>query len=168
MTKLLTVLIVTFFAFSFLGGCKKEPPKAPPKPAKVEKAEVKEQVQEAPKPEEQGYVYESKGRRDPFVPLIEVKKGKEKKLRGTGLESYDIADFKLIATAWDKNQYYALLLAPDKKAYTVRVGTTLGLHMGKVKKISQDRVTIQETAKNYKGELKPREIILKLRKEEGE
>ena len=162
MTKLLAILIFIFFASSFLGGCESEPPKAPPKLARVEKTEVT--VQEAQKPEEQGYVYKPRGRRDPFVPLIEVKKEEEKKPEEIVLESYDIANFRLIATAWDKNQYYALLLAPDKKVYSVRVGTTLGLHMGKVKKISQDSVTIQENVGDYKGRLKPREIILKLRK----
>ncbi len=162
-TLLLTILI---FVFS-LHGCKKD--SQPPKTKTVAKVETQVQppAMETLKLEEQGYIYEPKGRPDPFMPLIAPTKEKEKERRAMGtLEGYDITEFKLVATAQKEDKYYGLLVAPDNKSYTVIEGTILGLHKGKVEKITGDKVVIIEYIKDYKGELKPRETILKLRKEE--
>lgn len=175
--KLSIISIVIYFLLltsylPFLSGCKKESVSPQTKGAQTERKEIQTQLipQEIPGPEEQGYIYNSKGRRDPFTSLIAVTKEKEKKGRVAGtLEGYDIGDFKLIATAQKEGQYYGLLLAPDNKSYTVREGTTLGLHKGKVKKIANDKVIIIEYIKDYKGKLTRREIVLELRKgKEGE
>jgi Tfp pilus assembly protein PilP len=56
---------------------------------------------------------------------------------------------------------------PDKKSYTITEGTKLGLYEGKVQKITKDMVVIREYVKDYRGEIKPRDLILKLRKEGG-
>ncbi|MEE8329324.1 MAG: pilus assembly protein PilP [Thermodesulfovibrionia bacterium] len=120
---------------------------------------------------EEGFFYEPKGRRDPFIPLIEIKavKKADRKPRPVGtLESYDISDFKLIAIVEKEGQkYYGLIRASDNKAFTVRLGTVLGLNKGKVKGITSDKLVIEEYIKDYKGELKPRKIVLDLRKGEG-
>jgi len=172
--KLFTILIAITFVFPIFSGCRQEtPPERTKKPkvARTKKiqAESKAIIQKAPDAEEGSYIYEAKGRRDPFVPLIEIaKKQVEKKGITSTLESYDITDFKLIAIVEKEMQRYALLLAPDNKSYTVRDGTVLGLHRGKVKKITSDRLVIFEYIKDYKGELKPREIVLELRKGEVE
>ncbi len=126
---------------------------------------------EAPGPDKaESYFYEPKGRRDPFMPLIEIKKVKKTggKLRPMGtLESYDISNFTLIAIVEKKGQeYYALLRAADNKAFTVSKGTVLGLNNGKVKEITPDKLVVVEYIKDYKGELRPREIVLDLRKGE--
>lgn len=115
---------------------------------------------------EGGYVYEPRGRRDPFVPLVDVSKRKEAtkspRVLGT-LESYDIPDFKVIAIV-DKGQgrYSGLLLSPDNKSFLVRVGTVIGLKKGKVVEISRDRIIFSENIKDYKGDLIPREVVLEL------
>lgn len=174
MMRLLAVLIAITFIFPIFSGCKKEPSlKHTPetKVTKVEKVEIKPEaiVQKAPDVKEESYFYEPKGRRDPFVPLVEVKKvGKKVPTRGT-LESYDVVDFELIAVVEKEGrQYYGLVLAPDNKSYTVKEGTVLGLFKGKVKKITANKVVIHEYIKDYKGELKPRQIVLELRKGEVE
>jgi len=168
-------LITIIFVFSIFSGCIKEPPPKPPtKPKATETEEIKTEsqttVQKVPAvAEKESYIYEPRGRRDPFVPLIEITKKQEEKRRITGtLESYDITEFKLIAVAEKGIQSYALLLAPDNKSYTVKEETVLGLHRGKVKEISSDRVVILEYIKDYKGELRPREVVLELRKGEVE
>lgn len=139
----------------------------------AEKDEIKPEaiVQKAPDVKEESYAYEPGGRRDPFIPLVEVKRkkaGKKPRTLGT-LESYDIADFKLIAIIEKKGgQYYGLLLAADNKSFTIREGTVLGLNNGKVKEISPDKVLIEEFIRDYRGELKPRQVVLELRKREVE
>ena len=57
-------------------------------------------------------------------------------------------------------------MLPDKKTYTISEGMTLGLQGGKVYKINKDTVVIREYVKDYKGEIKPRDSILKLHKGE--
>ncbi len=116
--------------------------------------------------------YHPRGRRDPFTPLVvEPKEVKPKKVEPkeveprkgpTPLERYDVTEFKLIATLWNE-QYYAVVTLPDGRSHTIRDGTKLGLHEGKVYKITKDSVVVKEL---LRGILKPRDTILKLREEE--
>ncbi len=136
-------------------------PAAPPA-----RAEVQPQPQEPPKAGRETYVYEQKGRRDPFVSLVQVAKEKPKRLRGAKpIENFDVDEIKLIAILWDNRQYYALITLPDGKSFTIRKGTTLGLYGGKVEDITKDTVLIREHVKDYRGQLKTKDTILKLRKE---
>lgn len=121
------------------------------------------------KAEKEVYVYDPKGRRDPFVPLTEIAKERPVKRKGLApIENFDVEEIKVIAIAWDSKQYYAMVTLPDKKSYTVRKGMTLGLYGGKVRDITRDSVIITEQIKDYKGQLKTKDTILKLRKEEEE
>ena len=111
------------------------------------------------------YEYSAGSRRDPFVPLIV--KADAKPAKGlTPMESYEVAEFKLIAILWDNSKYYAVITLPDGKSYTVREGTKLGLHGGKIYKITKDSVIIREQARDYRGVLAPKDTVLKLRREE--
>jgi Tfp pilus assembly protein PilP len=159
----------------FFAGCGKS--ETPPKPAAqkqkpaVQKpappaAKPAEQATEAPKAEKEVYVYDQKGRRDPFVSLVQVAKEKPKRLRGSKpIENFDVDEIRLIAILWDNKQYYALITLPDGKSYTIRKGTTLGLYGGKVEEITHDSVLIREQVKDYRGQLRTKDTILKLRKE---
>jgi type IV pilus assembly protein PilP len=142
----------------------------------VQKKVVSENIQQAPEvmspspPEKKQklYIYDPKGRRDPFIPLIERLETRKKKKGVPGtLESYDVSEFKLVAVASKDGERYALILSPDNKAFTVRKGTVLGLYEGKVKDISDNSITIVEYKKNYRGEIKPFEFVLELRTGEG-
>lgn len=170
MTYLLIILLLLPFA-----GCKKKQTLVKkPVPEKVQPAEVKkdtEAPEEAKKPEQEVYVYDAKGKRDPFLSLITVAKAKEKpriKPGASPVESYSVDEIDLIAIAWDQTKYYALIMLPDKKSYTIIEGMTLGLHGGKVEKITKDMVVIREYIKDYRGDIKPKDSILKLHREEGE
>jgi Tfp pilus assembly protein PilP len=157
----------------FLGGCGKvEPPAKKPMAEKVKTAGVKDEkkgIEEAKKIEPEQYVYDVHGRRDPFLSLIELTKKKPSKKKGASpFESYDIEEISLLAIAWNSNKYYALILLPDKKTYTITQGMTIGLQGGRVEKITKDAVVIRELIKDYRGEIKARDSILKLHKgEEG-
>jgi type IV pilus assembly protein PilP len=98
---------------------------------------------------------------------VEIKKEKPMKKKGASpFESYDVDEITLMAIASDKNKYYALVSLPDKKSYTITEGMTLGLQGGKVQKITKDTVIIREFIRDYKGEVKSRDSILKLHKGE--
>lgn len=111
-----------------------------------------------------GVEYTAGKRRDPFIPLIVKAEAKPKGLMP--IENYEVSEFKLIAILWDNTRYYAVITLPDSKSYTIREGVKLGLHGGKVYKITKDSVIIREYVRDYKGALGPKDTILKLRREE--
>jgi type IV pilus assembly protein PilP len=122
---------------------------------------------EGPKVEREIYVYDPKGRRDPFMSLAQVSRARAERKKGASpMENFDVDEIKLIAIASDSQQYYALITLPDNKSYTIRKGMTLGLYNGKVAEITKDSVLIKEQVKDYRGQTKTKDTILKLRKEE--
>lgn len=157
----------------FMGCEKKQPPAKKPvaekvTPAQEAKKDIK-QPEETAKVEQEVYAYDAKGRRDPFLSLVTVIKKKPEKRKGASpVESYGLDVIRLLAIAWDKQKSYALIMLPDKKSYTITEGMVLGLYGGKVEKITKDTVVIREYIKDYKGNLKPKDTILKLREGEGE
>ena len=118
------------------------------------------------------FIYDPEDRQDPFIPLI-VKKtqdAKETKVvqNAPPLESFDVKEFRLIATAVSTtNEFFALLLAPDKKSYTVTEGAKLGFHMGKIKEISMNEIIVEEYEEDHLNELKMRRVTLKLRRDDS-
>jgi len=166
------ILLVIMITLPFM-GCEKKKSPPPQKRAKVKKGvEVKpekiESLVEETATKTEGYLYNPQGRRDPFAPLIVLRRkkaSKEVKRPPGTLESYDIGDFSLLAIVKKQNKYYALLLAPDNRSFTVNEGDTIGLHAGRIEEISRDRVVIVEYTIDYRGNKKPREVVLELHKE---
>jgi Tfp pilus assembly protein PilP len=171
--KIMTLLLIIVLLLPF-GACKKEQPvvkkpmaeKVKPVEAKTVTTKESEEVSAVTKEE---YIYDSKGRRDPFMSLVVITKQKPLKKKGaTPIESFSIDEIKLLAIAWDKSKYYALIMLPDKKTFTITEGMTLGLEGGKVEKITENEVIIREYVKDYRGNIKPKDTVLKLHKgEEG-
>ncbi len=158
-----------------LYGCKKESPKPPmPQAQKVKPQESNKASQqtEEKKVETETYTYNPAGRKDPFLSIIEATKKEkevEKKKKATKpTEAFDVNNIKIIAIAWEKDRYYAMVRLPDGKYFTLKEGMTIGLYGGKVVKIDPNTVVVREFIKDYKGDIKPKDTILKLRKEEGE
>ncbi len=116
----------------------------------------------------EGYVYQHRDRRDPFVPLIMPARkvmGKDARTTGT-LQSYDISEFNLSAIARKGTEYFALLVTADNRSFTVNKGSFIGLNRGKVNQILNDRVILVEYTKDFQGESKERKIILEFHKGE--
>lgn len=166
-----TILYVFIIFLIFLsGGCKKEQTAVKkPTAEKVQPAQTSEQKQAAQETavETETYQYDAKGRRDPFLSLVEKAKQKPVKKKGASpFESHEIEEMQVLAIAWNKDKRFALIMLPDKKTYTITEGMTLGLQGGKVQKITRDAVHIREFVKDYRGDIKPRDAILKLHKGE--
>lgn len=178
--EILILSLIFTLPLIFTFGCTKEKPK-PAAQKQAQKAPPAEsQRKEEPaakKPEEkkieiESYSYDPKGRRDPFLSIIEASKrdreAEKKKKSLKPAESFDVPDIKIIAIAKKNNRYYAMVQLPDKKYFTIKEGMTLGLYGGKVIRIDAQSVVVREFVKDYRGEIQPKDIILKLRKEEGE
>ena len=164
----IAVLITALFVFY---GCESPPP---PKPKPVVK-QVQPYVDTSQSGEvlkgtkfEDGYLYEQRNRRDPFIALIvPIKKIlKQEKMIGT-LEGYDLSEFVLAAIAKRGDQYFALLSTPDNRSFTVIKGNIIGLNKGKVKDISEGKIVFVEYSRDYRGELKPKQITLEFVKGEA-
>ena len=171
--KKTTLLLILCCIALFSWGCKKEQPAIKkPMAKKVTQPAVKQEPkasEETKQVEHEGINYNPNGKRDPFLSLVEITKRKPIRKRGASpFESYDIDEIKLLAIAWDKEGYYALITLPNKKNYTITEGMTLGLQGGKVTQITPDSVIIREYTKDYRGNMKPRDAILKLHKGDEE
>jgi len=173
MKKIIYLFLIIVLLFP-LSGCKKEqaimkkPVAEKVVPAPETKKDIK-QTKETAKVEQEVYTYDAKGRRDPFLTLVKIAQQKPERKKGASpVESYGLDVIRLLAIAWDKEKYYALIMLPDKKSYTITEGMTLGLYGGKVEKITKDTVVIREYVKDYRGNLKSKDTILKLREGEGE
>lgn len=151
-----------------LGACKGKAPVSKAAPERAAQAVTPQGTEEkGPKVEEEVFLYDKKDKRDPFVSL--VVKAEEKPAKGeTPLENYDVSAIKILGIVWNEKGHYAEIVLPDGKAYTLREGMTVGLHKGKIQKITKNSIAIKEGIKDYKGEIKSKETILKLREEEEE
>lgn len=176
--KILLCMQITALVLSvFLYGCQGKQSVPPVKGVKKQVAATTGGAaalqQEAPADDSsfrEGYVYDRRDRRDPFIPLIvptEKVQKKDMMQHGT-LQSYDLGEFSLGAIARMGSRYYALLATPDSRSFTVRKGTVLGLSKGKVQDITKNQVILVEYSKDFKGDMKPRKIILELNKGEAE
>jgi Tfp pilus assembly protein PilP len=169
MKKIIFSLIMLLVLLPIMGCKKKQAPAVKPAAKQIQQVEAKQVPEETKKVEQEVYVYDSKGRRDPFLSLVTSLKQKPTMVKGLNpFESYSVDQIKLLAIAWDDKKHYALIMLPDKKSYTITEGTKLGLYGGKVEKITESTVVIKEYIRDYRGDIKPKESILKLRKEEGE
>ncbi len=171
---MIKILLILLLLLPF-HGCKKEAPKPQPQAKKVQPSDAAQEFSqkvEEKKVETETYTYNPAGRKDPFLSIIEAtKKEKEvekKKKPSKPTEAFDVNDIKIIAIAWEKDRYYAMARLPDGKYFTLQEGMTIGLYGGKVVKIDPNTVVVREFIKDYKGDVKPKDTILKLRKEEEE
>jgi Tfp pilus assembly protein PilP len=170
--RLLTTFIITaFIVISALSGCKSQPPSPPAKAVKPQgsispaTAEVKQSEATKETEQEQGYEYQPRDRRDPFVPLIVPTNKSQKREAGKlgTLQSYDISEFVLLAIAEKGGKYFALLVTPDNRSFTVRKGTIIGLNKGRVEEITSNKVVIGEYSKDYSGDIHPKQITLEFK-----
>lgn len=161
---MLTIVIVG--GISILQACSEKsasPKAASPKPlqtmvqqtAGVKEAQLDEKV----------YEYNRKGKRDPFIPLLS--KTKEISIKAQSpLESYDVRAIKILGIIQSAKLSLAEAVLPDGKSYTLKEGMTIGIYGGKISRITKDSVIITEQVKDFRGQLKTKETILRLREEE--
>ena len=166
LSSLLTGAIFAFY------GCGPPPPPIP-KPAvqQVQNTVDVAKIETALKGTkfEDGYLYEQRNRRDPFIALVEpVKKTmNQEEIKVGTLEGYDLNEFTLAAIAKRGTVYFALLTTTDNRSFTVTEGNIIGLNKGRVEDISKDKIVFVEYSRDYMGNLKPKKITLKFVKGEG-
>ena len=167
-----TFIVVSIAALLAFYGCGSPPPPTPaPVVQQVQKTVDVSETETALKGTkfEDGYVYEQRNRRDPFISLlVPIKKDLKKEERKFGtLEGYDLSEFVLAAVSRRGPEIFALLIAPDNRSFTVTKGDIVGLNKGRVENISADKIVFVEYTRDYRGELKPKKITLEFVKGES-
>ncbi len=117
------------------------------------------------KEEKRHYVYDPTGKRDPFQPFIAMQtpvKPSGEQISLTPLQKYDLSQLKLVAILVGKTEGRAMVEDSEGKGYIVEKGTYIGRNFGKVKKILKDSVIIEERYKDYLGNIRSKEILLRL------
>ena len=157
-----------------LSGCSGEStptPATPPRPPQPAAAQPATPVAApAPQPAPPPYVYEAKGRRDPFRPLIAPRVTEAKSRPKTGLAALEVNELKLAGIVWEKRGYFALVEAPNGAGYVLRLNDIVG-GGARVSKITPEAVTF-EVGLEMRGGPTPsqpartRAVELRLRKEE--
>lgn len=121
--------------------------------------------------------YSPKDKINPFIPLVQtrpkttiaVAKGEEKPTRTlTPLEKFDLSQIRLVAVVLAKSGKIAMVEEASGKGYVIRVGTYIGKDAGTVVQILTDRIVINETITDFRGEEILRTREMKLNKQEIE
>ena len=142
-------------------------PARPAQPAPAAKAAAPPAETKAPPPAAPPYVYEAKGRRDPFRPLIAPRAAEPKKIRRptTELGGLEVTELKLVGIVWERRGYYALVEAPNGKGYVLRLNDIVG-EDSRVTKITPQGVTFEIKSAPTMQQAQARAMELRLRKEE--
>ncbi len=174
-------LFVAGLALLFLWGCEGGSKPAKPtvvrrqrrqsSPAQKKEEKVPEKVAKKVTDEKRKplYTYNPVGKRDPFKPFITL--GPRKRIptaRLTPLQRYEVSELKLVGILKGPAGYRALVEDASGKGFIITKGTLIGRENGRVTEIRDDRVIIKQSHKNIFGEIKEREIAIRLKKpEEG-
>jgi len=165
-----------------IGGCGGEAPKPtkvpmPPVDKKAggpvpAKAPPSAEVKAESPPPVVSYTYNPKGKVNPFRPLVVEKpeapvKPKAKGVEeippdATPLERIDLDKLKLVAVVWNIPEPKAMVEDSGGKGYILTKGTPIGKHRGQVSRILAAGVVVTEKYEAAPGNMKTREVTLKL------
>lgn len=128
-----------------------------------------EQQEDLLKPPEKdllgGYVYDPRGKTDPFKPFItEMEGGEEgkKKKPKTYLETLDLSQLQLTAIIVSPNGNFAMVRDSKGLGYVIQKGTAIGTNGGVVEEVKDKEVLIREEYRDFRGEKKTRDVTKKL------
>jgi len=162
-TRLALALLLSVSTGAIARGQQPAKPTAPPPAAAAPTQPEKKQALPVLDP---AYVYEPAGRRDPFISLLG--RGQEDNptaTRPAGLPGLLIGEVTVKGVLKDRAGFIALLQAPDRKTYNVRVGDKL--FDGTVKSINQEKVVFSQDVNDPLSLVKQREVPKPVRQAEG-
>jgi len=150
--------ISTYFAIAVAVaacGTQKTPPRRAP--VRVPAVDLAASAPQAAPTTDALYVYLPVGKRDPFMSHQQKAPG-----RTTRLQQWPVDQFSLKGTVTGIASPSAVILAPDSRAWLVRIGDYVGNNEGKVTSIDRDQIVVTETIGGPYGNLYPQPIKLDL------
>jgi len=121
----------------------------------------------APEKRKEGskYFYDPIGKTDPFRSFISEQEEiaeKRKRKPKTYLETLDLSQLELIAVVVGPHGNYAMVRDSKGTGHVISKGTAIGTEGGVVDRITDREVVIKEDYKDFRGNLKQKEITKKL------
>ncbi len=170
--RLLTLVLAFALAFS-LTGCGDEKTTQKVKKVTPKIAAKKNKAKDEKKPQEKKnvkiYKYNAKGRRDPFASLLKIREPLNDDAEPeTPLQRFGLKELQLIAIVLGRNEPRAMVVAPDKKAYTLVAGVKVGRNRGHVVEITENEVVVEERYRDFSGTLRTELKEITLPQREGE
>jgi type IV pilus assembly protein PilP len=118
--------------------------------------------------EAKGAIYDKMGMRDPFRSFAwERKELATHEVEGGPLEQFDVSQLSLIAVVWKTGSARALVEDPGGQSYIIAKGTRIGKNDGKVTRIDDNLVVVNETYEDYLGNVTQKDIEMRIRRSEG-
>lgn len=166
-TWLLAGIIFYVGVFTFLGGGN-YPAWAEPQEGVSPAAVKAEEPEHSFLEKDDGFVYVSIERSDPFMPLMQediVGGGPDFQEILTGMRRFEPRQLTLVAVISKDDESVAMVEGPEGKGYLVGEGALVGRN-GVITEITANRLVIQETVYARTGEKRYNHIELLLRKGE--
>lgn len=119
--------------------------------------------------------YNSSGKIDPFIPLIQEKAetpasvidDRPKRIL-TPLEKIDLSQIKLVAIIAMNDRKIAMVEEANGKGYEVGIGTYMGKNQGRVFEITDSSILVKEITRDFRGQLKENVQEIKIHKNDSE
>jgi len=113
--------------------------------------------------EQDSYVYNPIGKRDPFRSFLNFARRDDRNSDRLGpLQKYEIDQYRLVGIIWGIDRPRALVQDPNGIGHVAETGTYIGKNWGKVTQITQSEVVITEEYQTIDGELVVNNINLTL------
>jgi type IV pilus assembly protein PilP len=151
--------------------------KVEPSPPEMEAAVPEEAKTTEDGKKELAYLYDPKGKPDPFVPPssrlqeneLPTKRVRKHRLPLTPLQKVALSQLKLVGVIVSPSGNKALVEEPSGKGYVIGRGTYVGQNFGRVKRILPDRVVVEEEIEDFfTSEMKRQTSELIIQKKLGE
>lgn len=170
MMRILVFALSLVVLFGVVACEKEKPQKVIKKTTKVvAKKKAPEVIEKVEVLEENAFHYQADGRRDPFVSLLEIREPIEETVEPeTPLQTFGLKELKLIAIVIGQGEPRAMVVAPDKKAYTLAAGVKVGRNQGVVQRVTESEVVVEEHFRDFSGGLKTEIKKITLPQGEGE
>ncbi|RLB23051.1 MAG: hypothetical protein DRG71_06450 [Deltaproteobacteria bacterium] len=135
-------------------------------PRKAKEAPAIETIRPTGIQDEATYVYNPKGKPDPFSSFIARQEAFEKKRKRrkprTYLETLELSQLELIAIIIGPKGNWAMVRDSKGIGHVIKKGTAIGTNGGIVYKVLPDKVIIREKHMDFRGREITKEIVKKL------
>ena len=166
-------LVLFIFLFLASGGCGEKTPepfsiqKVPPLPQPAKVGPREPSLSPTPvlveKPQRSEPSYNPTGKPDPFQPSrisLESKGGE--KTQPLPLEQFEINEFELVGIISGPGVKKAMVQDPTGKGFMVQVGSRIGKKGGKVTRVADKELIIEEPYQDFLGRKTSRKTALKI------
>jgi type IV pilus assembly protein PilP len=137
-----------------------------PSPSVQKKAEAAKTEDKKEPEKEESYTYNPSGKPDPFKSFLQFTSVQSRSVPLTPLQKYEFSQIKLVAILLTPEGNIGLVEDATGKGFFVTRGTLIGKNDGKVAKILDDRMLIEEVFLDALGQKKVNEVTLTLHKSE--